>query len=91
MVGADGCPVCRSQWGKKGLGPVAHIDDTTFNHYALQVSLYRYILEKNYGIKAGHGYLGTFHPDYTRPYVVETPYLREEAEAVLALRKAKML
>ena len=29
----------------------ADLLDTNFNHYSLQLSLYRYLLEKNYSIK----------------------------------------
>jgi len=37
---------------KKGNHPVtANIDDCNFNHYALQLSLYRYILETYYDLK----------------------------------------
>ena len=36
---------------KKGNHPVtANIDDCNFNHYALQLSLYRYILETYYDL-----------------------------------------
>ena len=34
---------------KKGIQPSSsNIEDTKFNHYALQLSLYRYLLEKYY-------------------------------------------
>ena len=37
---------------KKGILPASEtIDDTKFNHYALQLSLYCYILEEYYGLK----------------------------------------
>ena len=42
----------KSYGGKKGIKPAtADIDDTKFNHYALQLSLYRYLLEKYYNLK----------------------------------------
>ena len=79
----NGLPEKTSRWGKRAYSPIAHIHDTTYWHYALQVSIYRYILEKNYGINVSAGRLAVFHPDYNRPYVVEVPYMRNEVMAVL--------
>ncbi len=77
--------VVREAYGHKcGLRPeVAHIEDTSYWHYALQLSLYRYILETEYGIDVQDAHLGVFHPNYECPYVVEVPYLRPEAIAIL--------
>ena len=72
-----------SRWGKRAFTPISHVHDTTFWHYALQVSIYRYILEKNYGIKVSASRLAVFHPDYNRPYVVDVPYMKDEVIAVL--------
>lgn len=79
----DGQPEKVSKWGKRAFKPISHIHDTTFWHYALQVSIYRYILEKNYGIVVSASRLAVFHPDYTRPYVVDVPYMKDEVLAVL--------
>jgi hypothetical protein len=39
---------------KKMLGPLSHLDDCNFNHYALQLSTYMYIMLKhNHNLKAG--------------------------------------
>ena len=43
-----------SRWGNKALAPVSHLSDTTYYHYALQVSMYRYILEQKYDIHVLH-------------------------------------
>lgn len=72
-----------NKWGKRAFSPISHVHDTTYWHYALQVSIYRYILEKNYGINVSTGRLAIFHPDYNRPYVVEVPYMRDEVIAIL--------
>ena len=65
------------------LEPIPHIPDTTFWHYALQVSIYRHILEKNYAISTAAGKLGVFHPADGRYHVLDVPYLRDEAVTVL--------
>ena len=78
-----GSPETNNRWGKCAFSPISHIPDTAYWHYALQLSIYRYILEKNYGIHASGSKLGIFHPDNGRPYVVDVPYLRQEVIALL--------
>ena len=80
---ASGRPEKISRYGKRALRPISHIPDTTYWHYALQVSIYRYILETKYGINVQDGHLAVFHPDYDTPYLVDVPYLRDEVVAVL--------
>ena len=72
-----------NSYGKFAHEPLTHVPDTTYFHYALQVSLYRYILATEYGIRVAAGHLGTFHPAYDRPYVVNLPYLLDEVIALL--------
>ncbi len=79
----NGVLECESRWRKTAKEPINHISDTTFMHYALQLSIYRYILERKYGIQIGHAYLGIFHPTYDRPYTAAIPYLNNEAEKVM--------
>lgn len=86
LIGHDGQPLTHDRFGKHAYAPVEHIPDTTYHHYAIQVSLYRLILELEYGIEVADGHLGTFHPDYMRPYVIDLPYLRDEAWAILNSR-----
>jgi hypothetical protein len=78
-----GAPETTNRWGKCAFSPISHIPDTIYWHYALQLSIYRYILEKNYGIHVSSGKLGVFHPDNGRPYVVDVPYMRNEVIALL--------
>ena len=79
----NGQPEKRNRWGKHAFNPISHIHDTTYWHYALQVSIYRYILEKNYDIRVSASKLAVFHPDYSCPYVVDVPYLKDEVIAII--------
>ena len=81
-----GAPEKCNKWNKRAFSPISHVHDTTYWHYALQLSIYRYILEKNYGINVSNSKLGVFHPDYTQPHVVDVPYMRDEVIAVLRNR-----
>ncbi len=85
VVDASGNPNFTS-YGKHALPPIDHLPDTTFHHYALQVSIYRYILAEKYGIETCAGHLGVFHPDYSQPWVVDLPYLRQEVISLLSPR-----
>ena len=47
---------------EKGLGPLARIDNCNFWHYTIQLNIYRWFLEKNYGLKIGDMVLVILHP-----------------------------
>lgn len=83
VVGRDGRPATENTAGKCGFGPLAHIPDTAYYHYALQLSIYRFILERKYGIEVRSSRLGVFHPDNSTHYIVEVPYLRREVIILL--------
>ncbi|WP_433894899.1 hypothetical protein [Sphingobacterium mizutaii] len=78
-----GEPIKNNQW-QRGVGKLADIDDTSYNRYCLQQSLYKYILEKNYGLKVSNMYLIVLYPEYDRYYKVEVPYLKDKAEYILS-------
>ncbi len=63
----NGMPVKINKYGEKGNYPLEHLDNTPYYHYALHLSLYKYILEKNYGMKISDLRLGIFHPAYNKP------------------------
>ncbi|MBP9637801.1 MAG: hypothetical protein KBD97_05530, partial [Bacteroidaceae bacterium] len=66
--------------------PIQHLDNTSYYHYALQQSLYRYIVEKNYNIQLRSCNLVVLHPSYPNYFVIQLPYLYREIVAMLAGR-----
>ena len=78
----NGEPIKNNQW-QNGVGQLSDIDDTSYNRYCLQQSLYKYILEKNYGLKVSKMYLIVLYPEYDKYYKVEVPYLKDKAEYIL--------
>lgn len=72
-----------NQWGTSAFDPISHIPDTSFYHYALQLSMYRYILEQKYDIHVTASRLGVFHPSNDSYHVVDLPYLKEEIITIL--------
>ena len=87
----NGCIERESPFRKTALYPISHICDTTYWHYALQVSIYRYILEKNYNIEVSQNRLAVFHPSNGKPHLIELPYLKNEVLAILNHHKQNKL
>lgn len=68
---------------QKGIGVLSHIDDTSYNRYVLQQSLYKYILETNYKIKINQMFLIVLHPNYNTYYKVKVTYWEKEIKDIL--------
>ncbi len=79
----SGSPIVTDTWGNFGVGQLSTIHDTSYNRYCLQQSLYKYILEKNYGLTVSKMFLIVLYPDYDKYYKVEVPYLKDKAEYIL--------
>ena len=56
-------------------------DDSKYNHYALQLSLYRYILEKYYGIMVARQLVAQLKDDNVETYSM--PYMKDEIVTML--------
>ena len=67
-------------FGKFGFGELGKIPDTNFWHYALQLSIYKYILIKH-GFKIGK--LRLVHLQESSYNIIELPYLSDEAYIIL--------
>lgn len=68
---------------ERGYGELGHLKNTSFNRYSLQQNLYKYILEKNYGINVGKMYLVVLHPNYDKYKIVSVPELKVEIDYIL--------
>ena len=87
LVTPEGGLILRNKMGKTGFHPVCHLPDTPYYHYALQLSIYRFILERKYGIKVTGLNLGVFHPAHHCPWSIAMPYLETEARWILSSHK----
>jgi hypothetical protein len=79
----SGNPIVTDTWGNKGVGQLSTMHDTSYNRYCLQQSLYKYILEKNYGLNISQMFLIVLYPDYDQYYKIEVPYLKDKVEYIL--------
>lgn len=72
---------------QKGLGPVSHLPDTNYWHYTIQLNLYRWLLEKNYGLKISELALIVLHPTNKNYKIYKLNRLEEEIEEILEARR----
>lgn len=71
---------------KKQRAPMHHLDDSDGAQYALQLSIYRWILAEEYGYDVSCLILVSLHPD--KPFFTEVPYLEEEVDYIMRDRIA---
>ncbi len=76
-----------SGFKKMGKHPViAHLPDSNYWHYALQLNLYKFLLEKNYGVKVVGMCLVCLHPEKHKAEVVHVCNLHPEIKELLELK-----
>ena len=83
VVNIYGQPIKESPYSKKANGVISHLDDCSYIKYALQQSMYKYILETNYGLNIANMFLVVIHPKYDRYYKISLPYLKKEVVDIL--------
>lgn len=60
------------------LSELQHLDNSSYYKYALQQNIYKYILERNYGLKISSMNLIILHENYNNYYRVDLPNLQRE-------------
>jgi hypothetical protein len=88
---SNGLPLKVSKYGEKGNYPIENLDNCPYYHYALQLGIYKYILEQKYNIQVAELRLGIFHPSYDKPYVLRMPYLGDEVNKLMNLKSEVVL
>lgn len=90
VVDAAGVPLTEGFNGKTGFNGIS-LPDTPFYHYCIQQNLYRYMLQRDYGISVGGMNLVVLCPDYPTYYVVPVPRMEEVVSQVIGVCKMKDL
>jgi hypothetical protein len=70
-----------------GLAPLDHLPDTNYWHYTLQLNVYKWILEKYYGLEVADLYLVIIHPDNSSYRRMRLNILDEEVEDMIECRR----
>lgn len=68
------------RYGTNGL---SHIPDISFYHYALQLNLYKYILEKNYGLTVDNMYIVVLHSMYDNYKIFQIPNMKKDVNIII--------
>jgi hypothetical protein len=70
-----------------GLAPLEHLPDTNYWHYTLQLNVYKWILEKYYGLEVADLYLVILHPDNSSYRRMRLNILDDEVEDMIECRR----
>lgn len=73
-----------------GRGCLSELPDANFWHYAMQLNVYRWMLQRNYGKRVVRLALVVLHPNQETYKVVEVPLLDELVEAVMRQRRVSL-
>ena len=76
----------KNNYFNKGLYPLTHLDDCNYTHYSLQLSIYKAILEKKYGINIKNLYLLWLNKSNDSYKLIECNYLENEVKAIFSDR-----
>ena len=69
--------------------PLQHLKDFTLNHYYIQLSIYRYLVEKYTNLKIEEMFIVYFSENIENYEIIEIPYLKDEIEKILENRRIK--
>ncbi len=62
--------------------PLTHLSDCNYNKYTVQLSVYRYLIEKNTDLKIGYNMIVWFQAKNDNYEVIEVPYLEQEMKTI---------
>lgn len=77
------------KYTKKMLIPLQNINDDSLNHYYLQLSIYKYLIEKYTNIKIYKTMIVYMSENIKNYELIETPYLEEQVKLILENRRVK--
>ena len=69
--------------------PLHKLKDTKLNHYAIQLSIYKYLVEKYASIEVSEMFIVWFSECNDNYKIIEVPYLKNEVEEILENRRVK--
>jgi hypothetical protein len=69
--------------------PLSHINDDALHHYHIQLSIYKYLIEKYTGLKVDEMFIVYMSENIENYEIIEVPYLKDEVEKILESRRMK--
>lgn len=77
----------KKAYSKKMKVPLQHLNDDAIHHYYIQLSIYRYLIEKYTNLKVSEMFIVYFSENIENYEIIDIPYLKNEVEAILEWRK----
>lgn len=71
--------------------PLSHLNDDDLHHYHIQLSIYKYLIEKYTKLKVEEMFIVYMSENIKNYEIIKIPYLEEEVEIILELRKVKKM
>ena len=71
--------------------PLSHINDDALHHYYIQLSIYKFLIEKYTGLKVDEMFIVYMSENIENYEIIEIPYLYEEVRKILELRRANKM
>ena len=84
VVNAQGQPIVEGFRGKMSHNGIS-LPDTSFYHYCIQQNLYRYMLERHYGIRVKAMNLVVLCPEFPTYYVAQVPKMDQLIQQIVAI------
>ena len=79
------------RYTKKMLIPLQNLKDDALHHYYLQLSIYKYMIEKYTNIKIYKTMIVYMSENIENYELIETPYLEKETKEILELRRTNKM
>ena len=78
-----------SKYHKKMKVPLYKLDDVNGQHYYIQLSIYKYLIEKYTNIKVDELFIVYFNVNADNYEIIPIPYMKKEVEEILNNRRIK--
>lgn len=79
------------RYTKKMKVPLHKIDDDALHHYYIQLSIYKFIIEKYTGLKVDEMFIVYMSENIENYEIIDVPYLYKEVKNILELRRANRM
>ena len=77
------------KYTKKMKVPLHKIDDDALHHYYIQLSIYKFLIEKYTGLKVDEMFIVYMSENIENYEIIPIPYLKKEVEMILENRRVK--
>lgn len=71
--------------------PLQHLNDDALHHYYIQLSIYKYLIEKYTGLKVDEMFIVYFTENNDNYEIIDIPYLKDEVKKILENRRVEKM